>query len=236
MTDAQAWRVLPHRPIEKLEGNLWRVEGDLEGMPLKRVMTVAKRSDGRLVIHNAIALEEERMAELEAFGEPAFLVVPNAFHRIDAPRFKARYPDITVLCPRAARKKVAQVVAVDGDYDAFPEDPDVTLRHLGGVAEAEGLMTVRSGGATTLVFNDMLFNMPHLPGVQGFVLKHITASTGGPKLSRVAKLFLLKDKAAFRSELESLAETDGLARIVVSHHETIEEDPAGTLRRVAAGL
>ena len=230
------WNVLPHRAIEKLEANLWRVEGDLPGMPIKRVMTVAKRSDGRLVIHNAMALEAAAMAELEAFGEPAFLVVPNGWHRMDAPAFKQRYPKITVLCPTGSKKKVAEVVAVDGDYDAYPQDDDVRLEPLGGVADAEGIMTVKSSSGTTLVLNDAIFNMPHAPGFQGFVFKHLTASSGGPKVSRLAKYFMVKDKKAFRSELERLAGTPGLVRAIVSHHETITGDVAGTLRGVAASL
>ncbi|NUO50244.1 MAG: hypothetical protein HOV80_15425 [Polyangiaceae bacterium] len=230
------WNVLPHRAIEKLETNLWRVEGDLPGMPIKRVMTVAKRSDGRLVIHNAMALEEAAMREVEAFGEPAFLVVPNGWHRMDAPAFKARYPKITVLCPTGSKKKVEQVVAVDGDYDAYPQDDDVRLEPLGGVGDAEGIMTVKSSSGTTLVLNDAIFNMPHVPGFQGFVFKHLTASSGGPKVSRIAKYFMVKDKAAFRSELERLAGTPGLVRAIVSHHETITGDVAATLRGVAASL
>jgi hypothetical protein len=234
MADTE-WTVLPHDPIEKLEDNLWRVQGSVPGMPLKRVMTIAKRADGKLVIHNAMALEEPAMKEIEAFGEPGFLVVPNGWHRIDAPRFKARYPAIRVVCPKGARKKVEQVVPVDTDYAGYPSDPDVALETLAGVADAEGVMTVRSSDNVTLVFNDMVFNMPHLGGAQGFVLKHVTASSGGPKLSRVARWFMLKDKAAFRGELERLAETKGLVRVIVGHHETIEReaDPAGVLRRVA---
>ncbi len=232
------WRVLPHDPIEKLEDNLWRVQGSLAGMPLKRVMTIGKRGDGKLVIHNAMALEEPAMKAIEAFGEPGFLVVPNGYHRLDAPRFKARYPALRVVCPKGARARVEKVVPVDCDYAGYPADPAVGLEPLAGVADAEGIMTVRSSDRVTLVFNDMLFNMPHLTGVHGLVMKHVTGSSGGPKISRVARLFILKDKAAFRAELERLAETPGLARIIVSHHETIERegDPAGTLRRVAATL
>ena len=46
---------------------------------------------------------------------------------------------------------------------------------------------------------------------------------------------LIADKKAFRAHLERLADLPGLARNV-SHHETIDHDPAGTLRAVAATL
>src|SRR5262249_5061924 len=100
------WNVVPHRPLEKLEANRWRGEGDFPcGCGTgTRVMTIAKKSNGDLVIHNAIALEEDLMKEIEAFGRPAVLVVPNGFHRLDAKVMKARYPDLKVYCPAGARK------------------------------------------------------------------------------------------------------------------------------------
>jgi hypothetical protein len=77
----ETWTVLPHGPIEKLSENLWRVEGTMNDGKIKRVMTIARMKDGRLVVHNAIALEPELQAEIEAFGTPAAIVVPNGFHR-----------------------------------------------------------------------------------------------------------------------------------------------------------
>jgi len=230
------WKVLPHRPLEKLSENLWRVEGDLAGMPLKRVMIVARRGDGALVIHNCIALAEDEMAQLEALGPIGYLVVPNGFHRLDIGVFKARYPQAKVLCPRGSREKVAEVVAVDGPYEDFPPDDAVTLTTLEGTAAREGVMLVRSPDGATAVFNDVLFNMPHVSGVHGFVLKHLTQSSGGLRVSRISRLFLIKDGSALRAQLLRLAETPQLRRIVVAHHETCAEDAAAALRKVAATL
>ncbi len=222
---SQDWVVLPHRPIEKLTENLWRVEGDLAGMPLKRVMAVAKRASGDLVVHNGVALEEDRMKELDAWGPVRTLIVPNAFHRIDAARFKARYPEAKVYCPAGARAKVEKVVAVDGVYADFPSDDVVKLETLEGTADGEGVMTVKSSDGVTLVFNDAIFNMPHQSGAHGFVFKHLTLSSGGPRVTRIGKMFLVKDKAAFKAHLERLAETPGLKRVIVSHHELITTAP-----------
>ena len=40
------WKVPQHGPIEKLSDRLWRVEAQLGGMPMKRVMAIARRADG----------------------------------------------------------------------------------------------------------------------------------------------------------------------------------------------
>jgi hypothetical protein len=232
-----SWRVLPHKPIEKLTENLWRVQGRLEGMAINRVMTIARLSDGRLVIHNAMALHDDEMQEIEAFGEPAYLIVPNGYHRLDARVFHERYPNMRVVCPSGSRKKVEQVVPVDMDIDAWPSDEAVRLEYVDGIGKMEGVMIVRSEDGVSLVFNDVLFNIPqHGDGVGGFIFRYITQSTGGPRVSRVLRWFVVKDQAALRRCFERLADTPELRRVIVSHHAMITLDPAAALRRVADTL
>lgn len=230
-------KVLPHQPLEKLEENLWFVVGDLGGSaPMKRTMVVAKRTDGRLVIHNAVVLEDAAMKEIEAWGEPAFLLVPNGFHRMDARRFKDRYPAIKVLAPSGSRKRIEEKVAVDGTYEDYPADPDVEVVNMEGVKRLEGAMLVHSKRGTTVAVTDALFNMPHAPGFSGFFVKHVFASSGGPRVSRLARLALVKDKPAFRAQLEKFADIPDLIRVLVAHHEPIDHEPKEALRSVAATL
>jgi hypothetical protein len=214
------WNVLPHGPIEKLAENLWRVEGSLPGMSLRRVMTIAKRADGGLVVHSAIALEETAMHELEALGKPSFLLVPNVFHRLDAPAFKKRYPDIVVLTPKGARAKVATKVAVDGTYEDFPADQAVRLETLQGVKGGEGAMFVRSVDGETIVLNDVLFNMAKKPSDPlGWFFTTIMGSAPGPRMSRLFKLIAVDDKNALRADLARLSDTPNLVRVIVAHGE-----------------
>lgn len=228
------WSVLPHRPIEKLTENLWRVEGDVPNMPLKRVMTVVKRSDGTLLVHNAIALDPAAMAELDGWGKVRYVIVPNGFHRLDAPRFQQRYPEAGIYCPSGSRKKVEEVVAVKGTYEELPADSAVAVNMLDGVGAVEGFMLVKSADGSTLVFNDVLFDMPHGSGFQGFVFKHLTKSSGPLHMTRIGRMFIVKDRAAVRSHLLRLAETPSLRRIIVSHHRTVTENAAAALKAAAA--
>lgn len=236
-----SWNVLPHGAIEELAPNLWRVLGDLEGMPLKRVMTIVKRDDGTLVVHNAIALDEAGMSQIDSWGRVACVIVPSAFHRLDAKAFARRYPEARFFAPALARSKVEEVVKVDGACEDFPGDDALSYVTLEGTQSQEGVLLVHSRSAqgtneSTLVFNDLVFNMPHVGGVKGFVLRHVTGSTGGPRVSRVSRLFLVKDKSALAAHLSRLADTPGLQRIIVSHHEAIEQDPAAVLRQIALTL
>ncbi len=80
------WNVLPHGKLTTIEDNILTVVGKIP-MPLAEIprrMTVVRLRDRRLVIFNAVALDEVEMRTLEQFGEPTFLIVPNDHHRLDA--------------------------------------------------------------------------------------------------------------------------------------------------------
>ena len=97
-------------------------------------------------------------------------------------------------------------------------------------------MLVRSADGATLVFNDAIFNMPHGRGFTGWIFRHLTQSTGGPRVSRLFRLGILKDKSAFRADLERLADTPELRRMIVSHHRMVEGDAAAAIRQAVATL
>ncbi len=137
-------RCCPHDPIRKTLGEF--VERSPDSCPSgnQRRMAIARRADGKLVIHNPIALDDAEMKEVEALGKPGFLVVPNAFHRQDAIIYKQRYPELSVLCPETARKRVSDIVEVAGNMDEMPKDTDVEMFHLRGMKQREGALRVRS--------------------------------------------------------------------------------------------
>ena len=231
------WKAHGNNPIEKLSPRLWRVEAGLPGsMPLRRVMAIAKRTDGGLVIHNGIVVDEPSIKQIEAWGPIAQIVEPNGWHRLDAKVFHDRYPDAKIIAPAGARKKVEEVVPVHATYADVAPDSAVRHEYLDGFKEAEGIMVVKDEDGTTLIFTDAVFNMPHLHGTKGFVLKHITGSSGGPKVANLVRWFVIKDKKAYRAHLERLAAIPDLRRIVMSHHEVISTEPAAALRKIATTL
>jgi hypothetical protein len=107
------------------------------------------------------------------------------------------------------------------------------VRYLDGVGKKEGYLELRADDGVTLIFNDAIFNQPHLPGFFGWSYK-VIGSSGGPRVTGLLKLAMVKDKRALRAQLEKLAETPSLRRIVIMHGTRCEDDPAGFLRQVAA--
>jgi hypothetical protein len=218
------WTVLPHDPIEKHSDQLWSVSGKMPSGNQRR-MTVARRRDGGLVIHNPVALNDAAMQELEQLGTPAFLVVPNAFHRMDSLIYKQRYPDLRVLCPQAARKKVSELVEVAGHLDEMPKDESVELFHLRGLKQREGALRVSSPGRSALVFNDTLLNIPKRGGPLGFMM----APTGVLSVPRFARWMFLKSGAELKAHLAELCGSPGLSHVVPGHGDVIGAGAAGAL-------
>lgn len=227
------WKVLAHGPIERLAENIWWVQGALPGMSLKRSMVIVRLNDGRLVIHNGIALELTAMNEIESWGTPAFLIVPNGGHRLDAPAYKARYPALQVFCPKGSRARVEEVIRVDGTYEDFPPDETVRFETLHGVADAEGAMIVRSADGETVVLNDAMFNMDRKRDPLGFFFTTLLGSAPGPRVSRLAKLMFVKDKQALRQDFARYAELPSLARLVVAHEKVAKGPDAREALRTA---
>jgi hypothetical protein len=216
---------LPHGPIEELSENLWRVEGDLPHFSMHRVMTVVRLSDGRLVIHSAIALDEASMKQLEAWGTPAFLLIPHSRHRLDAPRFKERYPSLRVLVPPAVLDKARAVVSVDGTYSDLPPDAALRLEVLGGTGGAEGALIVQSADGASVVLNEVVFDLEPPKSAVGRAALRLVGFGPGARVTPVVKLELVKDKLQLKAHLERLAATPNLVRLIVSHSR-MSEGPA----------
>lgn len=233
----QHWKVLPHGKLSVVDDNLLTVVGELH-LPLgdfPRRMTVVRLADGRLVVYSAIALDEDEMQALEKFGTPTFLVVPSDRHRMDAKIWKDRYPNLLVLSPPGARAKVEDVVSVDATAFDF-RDPSVQFLTVPGTADHEAALVVRGQSGTTLVVNELIWNVDHRPGFGGWLMKLTHLTSDAPQIPAIPKFFGFKDQPALRRQLESWSQLRDLRRIIVSHGEIIEAFPDEVLRDLAQQL
>jgi hypothetical protein len=231
------WTVLPHGRLTRLDENILTVTGLLK-MPVgdvERRMTAVRLRDGGLVAFSVIALDEPEMRALEAFGTPTFMIVPNEIHRTDARVWKERYPQITAVAPAGAREDVEKVVPVDATEVDFG-DPSVRFVTVPGTAGREAALMIQNSSGTTLVLNDLIFNLANRPGLGGWLLKAAGMTGNEPHLPPVVKLLQVKDERALRAQFESWAELPDLRRIVVSHGNIITSEPAPLLRRIAHDL
>jgi hypothetical protein len=234
----EQWTVLPHGKLTSVDDNLLSVTGLLHMPPMgevERRMTVARLRDGRAVIYSAIALREPEMSQLEAFGTPAFLIVPNDIHRMDARGYKDRYPDIQVIAPAAARAKVEDVVRVDATAADFG-DPTVTYLTVPGTAEREAALVVQSRGGTTLVLNDIIFDLADRPGLKGWLFHKLGMTGHEPHVPPLVRMRQVEDTQALSAQLEAWADLPSLQRVIISHGGIIGNDAAEVLKRIAHEL
>lgn len=226
-------RVCPHGPITPLADGLWQVTGSIPRGGLKRNMVVYRLPDGTLLLHSVVALKEADMAQLEKLGRPSVMVVPNALHRMDAPAFAERYPDIRILAPAGARKGVEQRVRVDATCEEALGALGIEALAPGGLKPVELAYRFAVPGGSALVVTDALFNIPHGTGLEGFVFRYITDSSGGLKISRIGRLLMLKDRALFKQWLQTLAGDGSLRLLSMAHGTPITGDLSTQLQHAA---
>jgi hypothetical protein len=228
------WIVTPHQPIQKLEDNLWVVEGDVPGFPggIQRRMAIIKRTDGTLVFFHALPLEDAILDEIRAWGEPKYLVVGHDQHCIDAHAFQQKLK-LQAYSPRACQEKVRARVDLAGSLEEMPPDASLSFESVPGTKHGELMALIKSGTHTTLIFSDVIQNnpkegMPFMFRMMGFA--------GGPKVVPAFRMLFTKDKAQVRQALNQWADLPGLHRVIPFHGTIVEKDPAGALRAAAATL
>lgn len=232
-----AWKIHPHGQLTHIADNILTVTGTIL-MPagrLPRRMTVVRLQDGRLVIFSAMSLDDEQMAVLEAFGEPAFMIVPNDHHRLDAKSWRERYRSIRVIAPAGARQKVERVVLVDATFADFG-DSSVRFVPVNGTAEKEAALEVHGESGTTLILNDLVGNIRDASGFSGWFLRLMGFAGEEPHIPFPIRRAMIESKGQLRDQLLTWAAMTSLRRIIVSHGEPIEDDPRGALRRLAQSI
>jgi hypothetical protein len=232
-----SWKVRPHGALTEVDDGILTVTGEIQMplMVLQRRMTIVRLSDSRLVIFSAIALDDAAMRLLEAYGKPAFLVVPNDHHRLDAKAWKERFPTLQVVAPEGSRKKVEEEVTVDTTHPAF-DDPSVQFVTVPGTRKHEAALVVRTQNGTTLVLNDLVGNIHDAAGFGGWLLRVMGFAGDGPHIPTPVKLMLVNDKKELREQMMRWADIDSLRRILVSHGAPIEVDPNQKLRELADSI
>jgi hypothetical protein len=233
----KTWTVLPHGELTAVGDNILTVVGDIP-MPLgdfPRRMTVVRLNDRRLVIYSAVSLEEDEMARLQAYGTLAFMIVPNERHRLDAGPWKDRYPQMVVVAPPGARKKVEQAAPVDATAVDFG-DPDVSFVEVPGTHGTEAALEVRGADGLTLVVNEIIGAIHGAHGLRGWLLKLMGFAGEEAQIPAPVKMQFADGRAALAGQLRRWAQVPDLKRIIVSHGDIIETDPAGVLTRLADSL
>lgn len=233
MSKPRPWIVSPHGPIDKLDDNLWLVEGAVP-VPggIRRRMAIIRRSDGTLLFFHAMPLADPELAEVTAWGKPAVLVVGHDQHAIDAVPFAARL-GLKIYGPAQNAGKLRARLDLAGTLSDLPADPAVRFEEMAGTKTGEAVAIVQSAGGVSLLFSDCVQHSPAETMLWPF---RLLGFAGGPKVVPVFRLLFMSDRQALRGHLERLAGTANLARLIPFHGTITASDAAATLRALAARL
>jgi hypothetical protein len=230
------WTVTPHGPLEQHDDNLWSIESPVPGIGnFPRRMAIVRRSDGTLVFYNAVPLDDQRLAEVNALGKPRQLVIAHYLHMIDAHAFAEKL-GLEVFGPGASLGEIAKRHVKAKPLEDFEADGVVHAESVRGFSTGEAILLVKSGPRTSLVVADVVMNVRKAKGFSGFLFGLMGMTGKGPRLPGPVKMRVCKDKAAVRAQLETWADIPGIARIVPTHGAPWSDDVPGTLRKIAKSV
>jgi hypothetical protein len=228
----RSWTVTKHGPLRKIDENLWVVEGNVPGVPIKRRMCIVRMNDGSLVFFHAIPVDDATLEQIKALGKPAYLVVGHDQHAIDAHAFREKL-QLEAYGPKACEAKLRERFELAGTLESFPSDGTVTVESVPGTKHGETIMTVQSGDRSTLLFADVIQNSPK---ESTSLIFRLLGFSGGPKVVWVFRRLFVQDRAALKAALEKWASLPGLRRIVPFHGAIVEEGASSALSAAAASL
>lgn len=208
--------IQPYQPIQVLDENIFTVDGEWFETAMRRRMTILRKKDGGLVIHNAIRFREKDYASIEALGRVDAIAVPNIFHASDAPVYAERFPQAKVFVPKVVLKKLSKAMKVNGSLEEnWPYASEIAVVPFAGRLGESAFIHHAS---KTLVLTDLSFNMrsgDFKSSVERTAAKLINDMLDRFGPSRVCKWVFL-DKKAAEEGLAKVCRFD-FERIIVNH-------------------
>ncbi len=223
--------------LKRIAEDVWAHDDDV-GLPLGLSMpgraTIMRLSDGGLVVHSPLRVDDETARAIDALGEVRFLVAPNSLHWMFLKAAKERWTRARVLAAPVLAKKL-------GSF-AFEELPE--SGYVGGM---EGIRIERIQGAPriqehvflheasrSLVVGDLMFNVHEC---RSFWMR-LVLRLGGAWQKTAQSLEwrrLVKDRAAAAQSASNVLSWD-YERVVVAHGDVVEDDARERTRQALAWM
>jgi hypothetical protein len=105
-----------------------------------------------------------------------------------------------------------------------------------GAGGHEAALLVRRASGITIIVSDLIANLRRKGGFEGWMLHVMGFGGDAPVIPLVEKALMVENKARLRRQFLDWAAIPDLKRIIMSHGEPIERDPAAELRTLAETL
>lgn len=198
------------------------------GWELGARMTVLRLSDGSLVVHSPVALDESLKNSIVALGPVGHIVAPNLFHHLYTADAAAAFPEAKLHGPAGLRKKRPDLrfdATLGQQLEPAWRDDLEALEIQGTMLEETVLWHKPSG---TLVSADLVENFKTADDWWTGLYLQIGGIRGKVGLSRMLRL-AYRDRKKARRGIDQLLSWD-FDKIVLAHGEPIDSNGVEALR------
>jgi hypothetical protein len=203
------------------------------GLRLPTRCTVVRLSDGSVLLHSPVPIDDATAASIDALGEVRVIVAPSNIHHLFLTAAAKRYPAARVYATPALRKNVPGVPGthlLDTSERGAPF-PGLASSFLAGVPRIDETVFFheRSG---SLLCTDMVFNItqPSTFGTKLFMT--CVGCNGRFAQSRVWRV-LSKNDALLASRSARVLDWS-FARVVMGHGDVLSDDAHARTREALA--
>lgn len=211
------------RELIPMGTDLWIVNNPHRwvGLDARGRMTVMRLSQGGLVLHSPVPIDDALAAALAELGPVEHLVAPNKYHHVYVAEVQARYPEAKLWGAPGLEKK-RKDLNFDGllGDEPHPHWAGQIDQGLYGGAKAfnEVVFFHRASGA--LIVTDLLMNIHESVGWMSTVVWKLEGVWRRPGFPRLVKL-ITRDKQAAR---ESVTRYLGwpFTQVIMAHGEPLD--------------
>jgi hypothetical protein len=188
------------------------------GIEFGRNVTLLRLSDGRVIVHSTAPFEDEDIAAIRSFGEPAWLVDATLMHDTFAKEGLAALAGLPYLAPvgfaEASGIPTESLCPAPSDWAG-----EIDVLKIDGVKKKEHVFFHRR--SRTLVVADLFFSFPpaRTRGWPRFFVRHFMRL---PRLFGISAFFrlMISDRPAFEHSVNALLDLD-FEKLVVAHWEPL---------------
>lgn len=184
-------------------------------------MTVVKMTDGSLLLHSPVPIDDDLATAIAKRGEVKHIVAPNCLHHLYLQAASDRYPTARVYAPPGIEAKQPAVTVADylaGEQpEAWADDFDTVC--IRGAPKLSEVVLVHRPTRTALTV-DLVFNVAEYANWQTSLLFRAVGAHKKLAQSRVWRMFT-KNRQEAAESVDALLQCD-FDRLVPGHGDVVE--------------
>jgi hypothetical protein len=221
--------------LDELANNVWTTQRPLRfwGVETGTRMTVVRLSDGGVLVHCPVALDEATRRAVDAIGPVRAVLASSLFHHLFVGQWQLAYPDALFgACPGLPRKRADLrfgLVLGDEPHPIWAGDLDQV--YFSARFEHEVVFFHRA--SRTMICADALLNLSRHPSLLTRAVAGLMGNSapGRGWVERIA----VRDHRKGRAEVDRMLRWD-IDRITLAHGEQVRQGGHEVLRAAYAWL